>query len=80
VSLRAISKDALTQYEKNYVTGLLGETEMRRLLESARVYREVLKILFGYFKHEPLRTISVADPVPNSELMYLKELVCMETE
>lgn len=64
--------------QRNFYRGIFNDREIDRLFETIRIQRRVLKELFGLWYKEPLRRVSTAEPVPNSQLAHLKELVSME--
>lgn len=78
---RALSEQEIGAIQRNIYAGLYYDAEIDRLFESILVQRRVLDILFGLFVQEsPLRRVSVANPIRNSELAHLKELVSMEDD
>ncbi len=76
----ALSDKELDLTEINFYRGLFGDYEMRRLLETARIQRTVLRTLFSYWTNVPLRIISTADPVRSATLAELKRHVSMEDD
>ena len=74
----ALSDGELQAIEINFYRGLFGDYEMRRLLETARIKRTVLKTLFSYWTNEPLRIVSTANAVRTSTLADLKKLAGLE--
>lgn len=75
---RALSERELEQIEKRFFEGESSDADFNRMIFTLRAQRRVLSTLFEYFKSEPLRRVSVSEPVRNSELAHLKELVAME--
>lgn len=74
----SLSESELEHIEANFFRGLYGDWEIRRLLRAVRMQRSVLRTLFKLFHREPLRLISIADPIRNSTLDTLKLAVRME--
>ena len=77
---KALDDDAIMQIEMNFYRGLYGDYEMRRLLESARTYRKVLRHLLSYFRKHPTEPFYYADAVRDRSVAYLKELASMEDD
>jgi len=75
---RALSDAELEVIQKNFCNGCYHDGEIARLFETIMVQRSVLKQMFQLFKGDPLRRVSVADPIRNSQLTYFKELVSLE--
>jgi hypothetical protein len=77
---RSLNEREIEEIQKNVFQGCYHDVELARLFETIRVQRQVLGDLFKLFVREPLRRVSVAQPVLNSQLAHLKELVSMEDE
>lgn len=77
---KPLNDEELDAMELQFYRGGFSQAEMLRVLTSCKVQRKVLKKLFGFWKKELMRRVSTTDPVPNSELTYLKELVALEDE
>lgn len=75
---RALTEREFEQIQKNFCTGCYHDGEIARLFETIIVQRSVLCQMFDLFKGDPLRRVSVADPIRNSQLSYFKELVSLE--
>lgn len=75
---RALCERECEEIQRNIYRGCYHDKEIDRLFESIIIQRQVLRELFDLFKREPLRRVSTAEPVPNSQLTHLKELVAME--
>ena len=75
---RGLSEGEIRRIEKDIINGIYNDHDIGKLFMTILVQRRILRILFNKFYHEPLRLVSTADPVRNSELTYLKELVSME--
>jgi hypothetical protein len=52
VGEKALDDTELEQIEINFYRDLFGDYEVRRLLETARIQRSVLKTLFNLLTHE----------------------------
>jgi hypothetical protein len=76
--LQPLTERELQRIELDYFRGLYKEDDVGLLISALHVHRKALRTLFSYFKTEPLRRVSTTDPIVNSELMYLKELVGMD--
>jgi hypothetical protein len=74
----ALSEEETQAIAINFYRGLFGDYEMNRLLETVRIQRNVLKTLFSYWNHEPLRLVAVADSVRVTTLADLKRLAGIE--
>ncbi len=78
---RALNDEELVEIQENIYRGCYHDREIDRLFETINVQRKVLRELFGLFKQEsPLRRVSVADPIVNSQLAHYKELVSLEDQ
>ena len=75
---RAITEKDAERIQHNVYLGLYNDSEIHKLFETIHIQRRVLRDLFNFFKSEPLSRVSIAEPVRNSELSHLKELVSME--
>lgn len=76
-----LTDEEITDIQKKFYSGCYDDSEINRLFETILVQRQVLRELFALFIQEsPLRRVSVAEPVRNSQLAYLKELVSMDGE
>lgn len=76
---RALTDEEVAGIQRNVFRGCYHDREIDRLFETIRVQRRVLCELFKMFKQEsPLRRVSVAEPIVNSQLAHLKELVSLE--
>jgi hypothetical protein len=76
---RALTEKEMEDIQRNVYAGLFYPDEINRLFETIVVQKRVLKEMLGMFKQEtPLRRVSVADPIRNSQLAHFKELVAME--
>ncbi len=75
---KALTDVELQEIHKNVCLGFYDDKEIGRLIDTIMVQRRVLRELFNLWTREPLRRVSTAEPVPNSQLTYLKELVSME--
>jgi hypothetical protein len=78
IDRRGLTETEIATIQKDVFNGLYVDADLARLFETIAVQRRALKELFGYFQSEPLKRVSTADPVRNSQLAYLKELVRME--
>ncbi len=76
----ALTDRELEKIELEFCRGLYDDEDVGILINALHAHRKVLRQLFGYFKSDLMRRISTADPVRNSELSYLKELVSMEDQ
>lgn len=74
----ALTDKRLERIELEFCRGLIEECDIGLLIAALRVHRKVLKVLFDKFATDPGTTHAVTNPVANSELTYLKELVAME--
>lgn len=75
---RALTEQATVEIYKNVCSGCYHDRELDQLFQTIAVQRRVLRQLFDQYKWEPLRRVSNADPIHNSTLAHLKELVSME--
>ncbi len=75
---RALTDADLNRIQKDIFAGFYNDRDVNRLFETILIQKRVLKTLFSFFKSETLRRVSTADPIRNSELAYLKELVGMD--
>lgn len=76
---RALTEFEFEAIQKDFFRGSAHDRDIGRVFETVIVQRRVLRKLFALFKQEsPLRRVSVADPILNSELAYFKELVSLE--
>lgn len=75
---RALSNEQLDVIQGNIFRGCYHDDELLRLFETIAVQRQILGELFKLFKSEPLRRVSTADAVANSQLAYFKERVSMD--
>jgi len=71
---RALTEDEAQEIAINFYRGLFSDYEMNRLLDTVRIQREILKILFSYWTNEPLRIIATAHSVRTSTLDDLKRV------
>ncbi len=76
---RAMSERELEEIERDVFAGLYNDKQINRMAATIRVQKRVLRELFNLFHAEPLRLVSNADPIRNSQLAHLKELVSMES-
>jgi hypothetical protein len=75
---RALTPRETEAIQKNVFIGCYHDHELIRLFETIEVQRRVLRQLFDNYKSEPMRRVSTAEPINNSSLAHLKELVSME--
>lgn len=75
---RALSATQIEAIEKRFYQGTFSDDDLRRLFDTIRVLRRVVKELLNLFQREPLRRVSYADPVPNSQLAHFEELSSVE--
>lgn len=76
---RALTDEEVAEIQKNVFRGCYHDRELDRLFETIRVQRRVLREMFSLFKQEsPLRRVSTAEPIVNSQLAHWKELVSLE--
>ena len=75
---RALDEAQLEAIQHNIFIGLYNDWEINRLFETIQIQRKVLRELFNKYTAEPLRLVSIADPIRNSELRHFKELVSLE--
>ena len=75
---RALTEEDVRGIQRDIFLGLYNDRHLDRIIQTIDVQRRVLKILFSKFAYVPLRLYSVADPIRNSELAHLKELVALE--
>ncbi len=74
----ALTERETDEIQKNFYRGCYHDREIDRLFETIHIQRRVLKELLALFKQEsPLRRVSVADPIPNSQLAYYCEMVSL---
>ena len=76
---RALTDLEIQHIEENIYIGVYDDQELKRLFDTIKVQRNVLRRLFDRFQNEPFKLVSIAEPIRNSELAYLKELVSMDT-
>jgi hypothetical protein len=77
---RALTEEAINRIQKDIFNGLYLDQDISRLFESLYLQRKILRTMFNLFHREPLRLVSVADPLRNSILAHYKELVSMEDD
>lgn len=76
---RALSETEIKAIELNLHCRLVDDYQLRRLFETIKVHRRVIKEVLAMFRQEsPLRRVSVADPITNSQLAFYRELASME--
>lgn len=75
---RALTEREIEKIKFNFYGAVYNDHEIERLFQTIAIQRQVLRQLFNYFMREPLRRVSTAEPVRNSDLDHLKELVSME--
>lgn len=75
---RALTDRAIDRIQTRLYKGIYDDVEMDRVFDSLRVQRKVLGALFKLFQEEPNTRVSIADPIRNSTLAYLKERVSMD--
>ncbi len=78
---RALTEKEVDEIQQNVFRGCYHDRELDRLFETIRVQRKVLRELLVMFKQEsPLRRVSIADPIVNSQLAHYKELVSLDDQ
>ncbi len=76
---RALTEKELAEIQKDVFRGFYNDRDIERLFETIRLQRRILKELLDLFVQEsPLRRVSIANPIPNSQLAYYRELVSLE--
>jgi hypothetical protein len=75
---RALSEAEFERIQRDFFSGIYSDQDLARVFETVIIQRRVLREVFGLFRAPPLRRYSHVDPIPNSQLVYLKELVSME--
>lgn len=75
---RALTDREVEKIREDVYAGLYNDRDIDRLFQTIYLQRKILRAMFNLFKREPLRLVSVADPVRNSVLAHFKELVSME--
>ncbi len=75
---RALKESETTRIQKDILNGLYDDQDIHRLFQTIYLQRKILQALFNLFHQEPLRLVSLADPIRNSTLAHYKELVSME--
>ncbi len=75
---RALADTEVERIRNDVFIGLYNDKDIDRLFQTIYLQRKILRAMFNLFKREPLRLVSVADPVRNSVLAHFKELVSME--
>lgn len=77
---RALTENEIERIRKDVLIGLSQDHDLDRLFQTIYLQRKILKAMFDLFKREPMRLVSVADPIRNSVLTHYKELVSMEDD
>lgn len=75
---RALDSRTIERIQKDIFSGLYNDIEIARLFETIAIQRKVLHEVLNLFKSEPLRLVSIAEPIRNSTLAHFKELVSLE--
>lgn len=75
---RALCDDQVERIRKDVFEGLYNDRDLDALFQTIYLQKKILKAMFELFHSEPLRLVSLADPIRNSTLAYFKELVSME--
>ena len=75
---RALTARRLKDIEDGYWTSTITDNEIMLLIESAKIYRDSVRYLVGLFQREPLKLISLADPIRNDTLDEIKQRCALE--
>lgn len=75
---RALTESEIEKIQHNIFNGLYNDWELTKLFITIQIQRNVLRQLFNLFTTEPMRLVSTSDPIRNSNLTHLKELVSIE--
>ncbi len=75
---RALTERDVDRIRGDVLLGLYNDHDLDKLFQTIYLQKKILRAMFNQFKREPLRLVSVADPIRNSVLAHFKELVSME--
>lgn len=75
---RALTDKEVERIREDVYVGMYNDRDLDRLFNTIYLQRKILSAMFNLFKREPLRLVSVADPVRNSILAHYRELVSMD--
>ena len=75
---RALPETEIDRIRTDVFNGLYSDRDVIRVFETIQIQRQVLRQMFNLFTSEPMRLVSTADPIRNSTLTHLKELVSLE--
>lgn len=75
---RSLTDNEVERIRKDFFLGLTNEPDIDRLFQTIYLQKKILRAMFDLFRQEPLRLVSVADPIRNSTLAHFKELVSVE--